>query len=151
MKDINNTHELRNIALEKLIPQKEPFLMIDCLTYFDRVRTIAEFTVKETNLFVSDSELSACGVLENIAQTCAARIGYVNLISNQPVRIGFIGAVRDFNLLRAPKVGEVLHTTIDVREEVFQMTLADAYIKVDEEVIASAEMKIALSGINADA
>ena len=86
----------------------------------------------------------ASGLIENIAQTCAARLGYFNLISGQPVKIGFIGAVSDLHVARTPQTGETLDTTIWVKEEVFGMTLANAEIRACDETIVTANIKIAI-------
>ena len=40
-------------------------------------------------------------------------------------------------------------TSIKVREEVFRMTLVDAQVRIGDEVVATAEMKIALSEVDA--
>lgn len=143
------SEELRAIPLQDLIPQRAPFLMIDCLTGFDRINTETELTVREDNIFFTEGTLSASGLIENIAQTCAARMGYINMVSGEPVKLGFIGAVRNLNIHRTPRAGEVLRTTISVKEEVFRMTLVDAWVKVGDEVLVDAEMKIALSEIDA--
>lgn len=148
--EIPTSQELRAIPLHDFIPQRAPFLMIDCLTGFDLVNTQSELTVRPDNLFFDGETLSASGLIENIAQTCAARIGYVNLMSGQPVKIGFIGAVRNLTIHRTPRAGEVLQTTITVKEEVFRMTLVDAWVRVGDEVLVSAEMKIALSEVDAE-
>lgn len=147
--NIPRSEELRTIPLQDLIPQRAPFLMIDCLTGFNHVDTETELAIKEDNIFFADGTLSAFGLIENIAQTCAARIGYINLISNTPVKIGFIGAVRGMHIRRTPRAGEVLRTSITVKEEVFRMTLVDACIKSGDEILAEAEMKIALSELDA--
>lgn len=148
---MNNSTEqdLRAIPLDRLLPQRAPFLMIDRLVAFDPVVTATELEVRADNLFVGDGRLSACGLIENIAQTCAARMGYINLVSGRPVVLGFIGAVRGLNIHRTPALGETLRTSITVREEVFQMTLVDAEVCSGNERIADAEMKIALSDIRA--
>ena len=52
-------------------------------------------------------------------------------------------------MLRPAKLGEKLQTKIEVLEEVMQMTLVRASIKVSEEVIVTADMKIALTDIDA--
>ena len=49
---------------------------------------------------------------------------------------------------RTPKVGEVIVTTIEVIEEMFQITMVKAYIKCGDETIAQANMKIALMDID---
>ena len=46
--------------------------------------------------------------------------------------------------MRTPLVGEVLTTTIDVVQEVFQVTLVHATVQVADEVIAETDLKIAL-------
>lgn len=137
--------DLRKLDVLALLPQRPPFVMIDRLVCSDQVETRTELTVGADNLFVENGRMAAPGLVENIAQTCAARMGYINLTSGQPVRLGFIGAVRNLHVSRTPKVGEVLTTSVTVKEEVFQMTLVDACVKVGNETLAACEMKIALS------
>jgi hypothetical protein len=45
-------------------------------------------------------------------------------------------------------LGEQLTTSIEVKEEVMQLTLVDARVKVGDETVVTAEMKIALSDID---
>ncbi len=136
------------LTIEELIPQRPPFVMIDRLVSSDEVYSITELTVREDNLFVEDGRLSASGLIENIAQTCAARIGYINLNHGQTVKIGVIGSISNLNIERTPKVGEKLITTIKLLEEVFQMTLVEAVIASNNEEIVHANMKIALTDID---
>ena len=135
------------VDILELIPQRPPFIMVDRLLHFDRIVTTAEFAVREDNIFLEGDELQPEGLVENIAQTCAARIGYVNLMNKESVRLGFIGAVRNLSILGTPKIGETIETTITVKEEIFQMTLVDAERRLNGSVIVNAEMKIALSDI----
>lgn len=139
--------DISSVNVLDLIPQRPPFIMIDCLTHFDLVITSSRFTVRDNNLFFSEGRLLASGLIENIAQTCAARIGYINRLSNEVIKLGFIGAVRNLKIYKTPLAGDTIYTTITVKEEVFQMTLVDAVVKLNDETIAEAEMKIALSDI----
>ena len=119
--------------------------MISRLTQFDMTRTVTETEVKADNLFVEDGAWSASGLIENIAQTCAARIGYVNkYILKKGIQIGFIGAVRNLEIADLPHVGDTITTIVDVREEVFGMTLADAVVKKGDETLVTTEIKIAI-------
>jgi predicted hotdog family 3-hydroxylacyl-ACP dehydratase len=137
--------QLRQIDIHELLPQQEPFVMITTLVHFDRTLTVTETDIKAENVFVDNGRFSASGLMENIAQTCAARIGYVNkYILKKGIQLGFIGAVRGFEVLRLPKVGEAITTRVEVKEEVFGMTLADAVVKVGDEVLVRTEMKIAV-------
>lgn len=133
------------IAIGEILPQREPFLFVDRLLHYDDHETRTAFTVREGHLLVEEGHLSASGILENMAQTSAARIGYLNkYILHIPVRIGFIGAIRKFRVHRLPAVGETLETTILLREDVFGISLTDAVVRIGDEVIAEASLKTAL-------
>ncbi len=145
MKDRN----LETIDVLTLLPQRPPFVMIDRLTHFDEVVTTTQLTVRPDNLFMEDGGiLNSCALVENIAQTCAARMGYINhYIYKERVRLGFIGSVKNLQILRPARLGETLTTSIEVVQEVMQLTLVNATVKVGDETIVTAEMKIALSDI----
>ena len=138
--------DLKEIPIRELLPQQEPFVMVDNLIHFDEKKTCTRFTIRQTNLFVEADCLNACALAENIAQTCAARLGYVNkYILKRSIQIGFIGAIRAMKVFDTPKVGDVLDTTIEVVEQIMDLTLVTATIKVGEKTLATADMKIALA------
>ena len=137
-----------DIAMRKLIPQRPPFVMIDKMLSFDMTRTVTQLEIRDDNVFCQNGRLTAEGLMENIAQTCAARMGYINLNKSEAVKIGVIGAVSNFEIFRTPMVGEQIITTIEVLEELFQITLVKAFIQCDNETIAQANMKIALMDID---
>lgn len=136
---------LRGIDIHELLPQQEPFVMISSLVRFDMQTTVTETVVSADNLFVEDDVFTAPGIVENIAQTCAARIGYVNkYILKKGIQLGFIGAIRDLKVKQLPKVGDTITTTISVIDSVFGMTLVDAVVLNNSAEVASAQMKIAV-------
>ena len=137
------------IDILTLIPQRPPFVMVDRLLHFDTQTTITEFEVRADNIFIDDGKLSSEGIVENIAQTCAARMGYISLMSNTPVKVGVIGAISNMTIDFLPQCGAKLTTRIDLLEEVFQMTLVSASVTIGDEVVATANMKIALTDIEA--
>ena len=130
-------------ALE-LLPQRPPFVMVDYLLDYSETKTTCELTIRPDNVFCEKGELAAPGLIENIAQTCAARLGYYNIyILKTGVRLGFIGEVKDLNIVRLPREGEKIETTITVLQDVFDVTLATAEVRVGTEVIATTGLKIA--------
>lgn len=136
---------LRGIDIHTLLPQQEPFVMVGCLIQIDEKSFATETVVKAENIFVDDGRLSASGLIENIAQTCAARIGFVNkYILKKGIQIGFIGAVRNLEVVKLPKVGQTITTKVEVVEEVFGMTLANATVTCEGETLVTTEMKIAI-------
>lgn len=136
---------VQKIDIHELLPQQEPFVMIEHLTHFDERFTVTETEIKASNIFVEAGHFTASGMIENIAQTCAARIGYVNkYILKKGIQIGFIGAIRDLEILSLPQVGDIITTEVEVLEEIFGMTLAHATIKQGDRLLASTEIKIAV-------
>ena len=134
-----------NISASEILPQREPFVFVDRLVHYDERETVTAFTVPAEHLLVADGYLTAPGILENMAQSSAARIGYLcKFILHVPVRVGYIGAIRKFRVYRLPAVGEILTTTILFREDVFGISLVDAVVRVGEDLIAEASLKTTL-------
>ncbi len=144
----NEEIAIYDIPVSELLPQRPPFVMIDRLVHFDEEETVTEFAVAMDCIMVDDGAISASGLMENMAQTCAARLGYINYVNHRSIKIGYIGAIRNLCIFRNPIVGEKLTTSIKVKEEVFKMSLAEARVCCGDETIATAEMKIALSDID---
>ena len=136
---------LRTIDVHDLLPQQEPFVMIGSLVHLDKILTVTETEVQADNIFVVQNHFSASGLMEKIAQTCAARIGYINkYILKKGIQLGFIGAVRNFEDISLPEVGDLITTRVEVKEEVFGMTLAEAVIMCGDKVLVTSDMKIAV-------
>jgi predicted hotdog family 3-hydroxylacyl-ACP dehydratase len=133
------------ISVRDILPQRPPFLFVDRLVRYDDAETVTAFTVPAEHLLVEDGHLTSSGILENMAQSSAARIGYLcKFILHVPVRIGYIGAIRKFRVNRLPAAGETVETTVVLREDVFGISLTDVTVRVGEEVIAEAALKTAL-------
>lgn len=136
---------LRSIDIHEILPQQDPFVMIDTMVHFEMSNTTTETTIRESNIFVTDGVFTASGLIENIAQTCAARVGYVNkYILLKGVEIGFIGAVRNFVVHRLPAVGQVITTKVDILQDIFGMTLANATVTCEGELVAETEIKLSV-------
>jgi predicted hotdog family 3-hydroxylacyl-ACP dehydratase len=135
----------KDIDIKTIIPQQASFIMIDTLVHFDNVFTKTEFEIRPDNMFVEDGKFLEAGLIENIAQTCAARMGYINtVILKDEVRLGFIGAVKSLLIHKLPAVYSKLETTIEVVNEVFNITLVNATTMCNDEVLVTCEMKISL-------
>lgn len=130
--------------IQQFLPQQPPFVMVDRLVEISDKGGVTELRILADNIFVDNGEFSSAGLLENMAQSCAARIGYINCASGGSVKNGVIGDIRNFNVARNPKCNDVIRTYITIDEEIFNFTLATLQTKIGEEVIASASIKIAL-------
>lgn len=135
---------VQGIDIHTLLPQQEPFVMIDRLRHFSMDIVSTSFSIRQDNLFVDQDTLSAGGLLENIAQTCAARIGYINkYILHKGIQPGVIGAIRNTEVISQPRVGDTIITEIVIKEEAFGMSLAEATVKLGKKILLTTEIKIA--------
>ena len=78
--------------------------------------------------------------IENIAQTCAARIGWLN--RDKPIPNGVIGAVNNFEHTANPAAGETITTTVTVTASVFEAIIVHAEIHCVGQPIAQCDMKV---------
>ena len=97
--------------------------MVDSFFGFEENRSYSGLTVTTDNLFCEAGRLQEPGIIEHIAQSAAARIGVIYTRQGEKVPLGFIGSV-------------------DIVQEVFDITLISAQVKTEEELIAECKMKI---------
>jgi predicted hotdog family 3-hydroxylacyl-ACP dehydratase len=128
--------------IESLIPQRQPFVMIDELSFSDGNHTRTGLQIRADNIFVENNRFTEPGLLENIAQTAAARAGYEANKENAPVRVGYIGAVKNFEVFDLPKVGDTIETEIIIGNQVFDVSVIKGSVSCNKRVIAKCEMKI---------
>ena len=139
---------IREIDIQELLPQRPPILMVDRLLSADDKRAETELLVRTDNIFVENGTLKTYALIENMAQTCAAQLGFADVYVNgkKDVRIGYIGAVKRMQIENSPRVGETLRTRMEVTEDFGDMKLVTAESFVNDCRIAVAELTIALSG-----
>ncbi len=126
----------------ELLPQKPPFVMIDKLIETNSKSTISGLKITNENIFVKDNKFYEAGIIENIAQTAAIRMGYECMINKTDVPIGFIGAVKKFNLYKLPELNQEIQTTITIESTIFSLTLISGKVICNNKTIADCEMKI---------
>jgi 3-hydroxymyristoyl/3-hydroxydecanoyl-(acyl carrier protein) dehydratase len=137
---------MENINIKSLIPQREPFIMVEKLLFCDLKKTKTSLSIKNDNIFVENAVFSQSGIIENVAQTCAARLGYLNI--NQPVKIGMIGAINDFQFAgNTAKVGDTIFTEITVETEIGNIILLNANVLCNEKKLATGKMKVVLTNV----
>lgn len=130
--------------IEKYIPQRAPVVMIDALWSCDDLQATTSLTIQPDNIFVEQGRFTEAGLLENIAQTAAAKVGYECARKGIPVPPGFIGAIKNLGVNYFPKSGETVRTMIRIENEIFGMTLISGEVSFEGQTIAKAEMKIVL-------
>lgn len=126
----------------ELIPQRPPIVMVDSFFGIEENCSYSGLTVTSDNIFCEAGKLQEPGIIEHIAQSAAARIGFIYTRQGAQVPLGFIGSVDKLRIYNLPEMGMKLFTEITVVQEVFDITLVSAQVKAGEELIAECRMKI---------
>lgn len=126
------------------IPQRPPFVFVDSLVSVNEEQTVSVYTVKENNPMQEGNFFSEGGLIENMAQTAAAGVGYDCLTNNKPVVPGFIGAVKKLQVYALPKSSNMLTTTITVTTKVMNATIVKGEVFLSDKLLATCEMNIFL-------
>ena len=122
--------------------QQPAFVFIDRIVSYDEDKTVVQYTVPADGLMMDGNVLSAAGVMEHMAQSMAARVGYISkYILHIPIQIGMLGQVRDFSLSRHPQTGDILTTEVRLLHEMMGISLARIEVSCRGERIAEAQIK----------
>ena len=142
---IAGTAHIMNEDIKRLIPQRNPILMVDSLLSAEEGVATTAFTVKDGDMLTTEGQLMEVGLIEHIAQSASAFEGYKALLNGatEPPE-GMIGEVKKFTCYRQPKVGECLHTTITMGVNCGDVTIITAETRVGDELVADTMMKIAM-------
>lgn len=136
---------LRGEDIIKLIPQRFPMVMIGGLLAYSDESVTVDFQVDVENLFVAGDILQESGLLEHMAQSVAAHTGYGYYVRQEAAPTGYIGSIQKAEIVKLPMVGDVLTTEVHIVQEFMGVTLVDIETKVENVIIASAQMKTVIA------
>ena len=131
----------------RLIPQREPMVMIDSVSAEETDRCTTTLTITADNLFVRNGRFMEAGLVENAAQSAAALVGLQGMqqAADATPKIGFIGEVKDFHIFRLPETGVQIQTTVSIVAVVDAVTLVEYQTFVQKEQIATGRLKVFLT------
>ncbi len=128
--------------IEHYIPQRKPFVMISRLVAMDTNFSQTELDIFDDNVLLDNDTLSESGLIENMAQTAAAYMGFRMLEAKQEVPIGFIAALKNLEIFALPSIGSTIKTDITIVNQVFDFSIVDAKVECHMIVIAKAQLRI---------
>lgn len=137
---------MKQFEITELIPQRSPFIMVDSLQLCDEQKTVSVFTIRPGNVLNEQNAFSEAGLIENIAQTAAARMGYQTRAEGKEPLIGYIGAVKNLTIHFIPEIFSELKTEIEVTSEIMGFTVIVGKVFAKGMIAAECEMRIFLLG-----
>lgn len=102
--------EKNNIT--NFIPHRKPFIMIDNLIRAGADGFESDFFIEKDNVLVRSGYFEEAGLIENIAQTCAAGFGFMDHENDGAPKIGFIGAVSKLEVFELPLIHSRINTVV---------------------------------------
>lgn len=135
---------LSDLDILSLIPQRPPFVFVSRLLTADEEHAVAEYTIPADCPLLQGERFTTAGLLENMAQTCAARIGYLQVAQQQPVRIGYIGALNPLDVRAWPQAGDTITCEVVLTESVFDISLFHCTSRRGDTLLAEGNLKLAL-------
>lgn len=133
--------------MQELLLQRPPILLVDTFVSHDAQHTVCRFTIPPDHAFVQEERLTTAGLVEHMAQTCAARTGYIELYERlaPKVRMGVIGSVKDLEIYRWPHVGETLTTRLTLVTQWGDLCRVEAQTYAGAALLARCDLGIALT------
>ncbi|QSW91249.1 MULTISPECIES: hypothetical protein [Flavobacterium] len=136
---------LEKNAVENLLPQKFPFVMVDSMFSYSETSLVSGFSIKSDNIFFEDDTFLEAGLIEHMAQSVALHTGYQFFLKNETAPTGYIGSIKEIQIKKLPKINDSIQSTVTILQEFAGITLVDVVTTLNNEEIASGQMKTVLA------
>ncbi len=124
------------------IPHRDPFIMVGNLLKAEGNKIITDFYIDENNILCQKGSFSFPGLIENIAQTCAAGLGFLSKEKGEETNGGFIGSVSKLKAHKKPAYGKTIKTEVEVVAQLENIIMIKGANYSEDELLLECEMKI---------
>lgn len=128
--------------IEAYIPQRAPFIMVDNLIEATAERFETDFRVLPDNIFLEGNTLREFALIENIAQSCAAGIAFLNRSIEHEPKDGLMGGLAKLKVHQLPKANDLIFTQITVLHQLGNMYLCKGENYVGNDIYLECEIKL---------
>lgn len=131
------------VEAERLVPHREPMLLIDRLVSCSGEGGTVEANVRADNPFIGPSgELEPLAAVELLAQAFAACKGYADLASRSGPGKGFLVGVRKVATYSAVRVGDVLSVSVAAKGEFDGFAVVEGEVRRAGALVATGSLKL---------
>ena len=127
-----------------LIPQRSPVVCVDALIEVTDTGAVSSLKIKEDFFFIKEGQVLATGLLENVAQTAAARAGYLAKMNNAEILPGFIISFKNVEVNDLPEIGDTVRTELIFKQQVLNMSIFTGFVYLRSKLVLSCEIRILL-------
>ncbi len=136
---------LEKTAVENLLPQKFPFVMVDKMYSFTETSLISGLDIQKDNIFIDNNIFLEAGLIEHMAQSVALHTGYQFFLKNEKAPTGYIGSIKEIEIKKLPQVSNNIQSTVTILQEFAGITLVNIVTTLNNEEIAKGQMKTVLA------
>lgn len=136
---------LEKTAVENLLPQKFPFVMVDKMYSFTETSLVSGLKIQNDNIFFDNNTFLEAGLIEHMAQSVALHTGYQFFLKNEIAPTGYIGSIKEIEIKKLPKINDTIQSTVTILQEFAGITLVDIVTTLNNEEIANGQMKTVLA------
>lgn len=136
---------LEKNAVENLLPQKFPFVMVDKMYSFTETSLISGLDIQKDNIFIDNNTFLEAGLIEHMAQSVALHTGYQFFLKNEKAPTGYIGSIKEIEIKKLPQVSNNIQSTVTILQEFAGITLVNIVTTLNNEEIAKGQMKTVLA------
>lgn len=136
---------LEKEAVENLIPQKFPFVMVDSMFFYSETGLVSGLKIQDNNIFLKNNIFLEAGLIEHMAQSVALHTGYQFFLKNETAPTGYIGSIKDIQIKKLPKINDTIQSNVTILQEFSGITLVDIVTFLNNEEIANGQMKTVLA------
>ncbi|MFH6997970.1 hypothetical protein ACHRVZ_08550 [Flavobacterium sp. FlaQc-57] len=136
---------LEKEAVENLLPQKFPFVMVDKMYSFTETSLTSGLSIQNDNIFFDNNTFLEAGLIEHMAQSVALHTGYQFFLKNEIAPTGYIGSIKEIEIKKLPKLNDTIQSKVTILQEFAGITLVDIVTTLNNEEIAKGQMKTVLA------
>ncbi|MDA6069296.1 hypothetical protein NJT12_06655 [Flavobacterium sp. AC] len=136
---------LEKEAVENLLPQKFPFVMVDQMYSYTETSLVSGFKIQNDTFFFDNDTFLEAGLIEHMAQSVALHTGYQFFLKNEIAPTGYIGSIKEIVIKKLPKINDTIQSTVTILQEFAGITLVDIVTTLNNEEIANGQMKTVLA------
>lgn len=136
---------LEKEAVENLLPQKFPFVMVDKMYLYTETTLTSGLSIQNDNIFFDNNTFLEAGLIEHMAQSVALHTGYQFFLKNETAPTGYIGSIKEIEIKKLPKLNDTIQSTVTILQEFAGITLVDIVTTLNNEEIAKGQMKTVLA------
>lgn len=136
---------LEKNAVEDLLPQKFPFVMVDKMYSFTETSLVSGLKIQNDNIFFDKNTFLEAGLIEHMAQSVALHTGYEYFLRNKIAPTGYIGSIKEIEIKKLPEINDTIESTVTILQEFAGITLVDIVTTLNNEEIAKGQMKTVLA------